>query len=38
MYGQTLFFSRKHNYVVAYTCHDADGSIGLLTRIMEENE
>ena len=38
MYGQTLFFSRKHNYVVAYTCHDADGRIGLLTRIMEEAE
>lgn len=38
MYGQVLYFSRKHNRVIAWTCHDEDGSTGLLTKIMEEDE
>ncbi len=38
MYGQTLFFSRKHRYVIAWTCHDENGSTGILTKFLEENE
>ena len=38
MYGQKIFISKKHNFVISWTCHDEDGSVETLVKILIENE